>query len=242
MSRGRHGAWLHVDGAFGLWAAASGELQHHVRGIERADSCATDAHKWLNVPYDSGLVFVAHPAAHRAAMSLNAAYLVRSPDEPREPMDWTPDRRAARAASRSTRRCARSGAAASPTSSIAAAAWRGASPIAFAQEPAIRILNDVVLNQVLVRVVPPRAMPTRRHARRCGWCRRSASAGWAARAGTAWTRCASRSRTGRRPKRTSIGRPTRSCVVSAFRRTVSGPLKPVVHVVLGRTATRPVYS
>jgi glutamate/tyrosine decarboxylase-like PLP-dependent enzyme len=54
---GRHGAWLHVDGAFGLWAAASSTLRHHVRGIERADSCATDAHKWLNVPYDSGLVF-----------------------------------------------------------------------------------------------------------------------------------------------------------------------------------------
>ena len=86
-----HGAWLHVDGAFGLWAAASGALRHHVRGIERADSWATDAHKWLNVPYDSGLVFTAHPAAHRAAMSLSAAYLVRSPDEPREPMDWTPE-------------------------------------------------------------------------------------------------------------------------------------------------------
>ena len=65
--------------------------RHHVRGVERADSWATDAHKWLNVPYDSGLVFVANPAAHRAAMSLSAAYLVRRREEPREPMDWTPE-------------------------------------------------------------------------------------------------------------------------------------------------------
>src|SRR6185295_11483473 len=87
----RHQAWLHVDGAFGLWAAASAALQHHVHGIERADSWATDAHKWLNVPYDSGLVFVAHPSAHRAAMSQTAAYLSRSAGEPREPMDLVPE-------------------------------------------------------------------------------------------------------------------------------------------------------
>ena len=151
---GRHGAWLHVDGAFGLWAAASGALKHHVRGIERADSCATDAHKWLNVPYDSGLVFVAHPAAHRAAMSLGAAYLMRSPEEPREPMDWVPESsRRARgfAVYAALRSLGRSGVA-DLVDRCCRLARRFADRLS--QEPSIRILNDVVLNQVLVRVVP----------------------------------------------------------------------------------------
>ncbi|MGH3102227.1 MAG: pyridoxal phosphate-dependent decarboxylase family protein, partial [Thermoleophilia bacterium] len=67
-------AWVHVDGAFGMWAAASPSLRHLVTGIERADSWATDAHKWLNVPYDSGLAFCAHPDVHRAAMGTQASY------------------------------------------------------------------------------------------------------------------------------------------------------------------------
>jgi glutamate/tyrosine decarboxylase-like PLP-dependent enzyme len=150
-----HQAWLHVDGAFGLWAAASSTLQHHVSGIARADSCATDAHKWLNVPYDSGLVFVAHPEAHRAAMSLSAAYLVRSPQEPREPMDWVPESsRRARgfgvyAALRSLGR--------SGVAELVGRCCRLARLFAdrLQTEPSIRILNDVVLNQVLVRVEPP---------------------------------------------------------------------------------------
>jgi glutamate/tyrosine decarboxylase-like PLP-dependent enzyme len=151
---GRYQAWLHVDGAFGLWAAASGSLAHHVRGLARVDSCATDAHKWLNVPYDSGLVFVAHPAAHRAAMSLNAAYLVRSADEPREPMDWVPESsRRARgfAVYAALRSLGRSG-----VSDLVDRCCRLARRFAdrLRQEPSIRILNDVVLNQVLVRVVP----------------------------------------------------------------------------------------
>jgi glutamate/tyrosine decarboxylase-like PLP-dependent enzyme len=148
-------AWLHVDGAFGLWAAASGALRHLVSGIERADSCATDAHKWLNVPYDSGLVFVAHPAAHRAAMSLNAAYLMRSPDEPREPMDWTPESsRRARgfAVYAALRSLGRSGVA-DLVDRCCRLARRCADRLR--AEPTIQILNDVVLNQVLVRVVPP---------------------------------------------------------------------------------------
>ena len=70
-----HGAWLHVDGAFGLWAAASDRLRDRVRGVERADSWVTDGHKWLNVPYDCGIVVVRDPRPHRAAMSTAAAYL-----------------------------------------------------------------------------------------------------------------------------------------------------------------------
>ena len=72
-----HGAWLHVDGAFGLWAAASPNLRHLVHGVERADSWITDAHKWLNVPYDSALVLCADPEAHRAAMTISASYLIQ---------------------------------------------------------------------------------------------------------------------------------------------------------------------
>src|SRR5213079_2391983 len=68
-------AWVHVDGAFGLWAAASPRYAHLVEGVRDADSWATDAHKWLNVPYDSGLAFVRDPENLRAAMSLTAAYL-----------------------------------------------------------------------------------------------------------------------------------------------------------------------
>src|SRR5262249_52038407 len=84
------GAWLHIDGAFGLWAATSDKLKHLVAGAELADSWATDAHKWLNIPYDSGLIMCAHPEAHRAAMSVTAAYLVQSQSE-RDPLEWTPE-------------------------------------------------------------------------------------------------------------------------------------------------------
>ena len=83
-------AWVHVDGAFGLWAAATDSLRHYVDGVERADSWATDAHKYLNVPYDSGLVFTAHPESHSAAFSVRAAYLIVD-DEKREQVDWNPE-------------------------------------------------------------------------------------------------------------------------------------------------------
>jgi aromatic-L-amino-acid decarboxylase len=85
------GAWVHVDGAFGLWAAASPSRRHLVRGVEGADSWATDAHKWLNVPYDCGIAFVRDREAHRAALSVTADYLVQDAGGPREPMDWTPE-------------------------------------------------------------------------------------------------------------------------------------------------------
>jgi len=84
------GAWVHVDGAFGLWARASPERRHLAEGVELADSWATDAHKWLNTPQDSGLAFVRDARAHKAAMTLSASYLASS-DEARDEIDWTPD-------------------------------------------------------------------------------------------------------------------------------------------------------
>jgi glutamate/tyrosine decarboxylase-like PLP-dependent enzyme len=86
----RAGAWVHVDGAFGLWAKASPSRAHLVRGFEAADSLATDGHKWLNVPYDCGLAFVRDPKALGAAMSASAAYLPQ-PDGAREPAQFTPE-------------------------------------------------------------------------------------------------------------------------------------------------------
>jgi glutamate/tyrosine decarboxylase-like PLP-dependent enzyme len=86
----QHGAWVHVDGAFGLWAAASPRHRHLVTGVERADSWATDGHKWLNVPFDCGYAFVGHPDAHRAAMSHHASYLTHA-DQARDGLDWTPE-------------------------------------------------------------------------------------------------------------------------------------------------------
>ena len=149
-----HGAWLHVDGAFGLWAGASTALRHHVQGVARADSWATDAHKWLNVPYDSGLAFTVHPAAHRAALSVSAAYLVRSAEEPREPMDWTPESsRRARgfAVYAALRELGRTGVEAM-IDRCCRLALRFADQLR--AEPRLRVLNQVVLNQVLVRVEP----------------------------------------------------------------------------------------
>ena len=85
-----HGAWVHIDGAFGLWAAASPRTRHLAAGHELADSWATDAHKTLNVPYDSGLAFVADSTAHRAALGIHAPYLVQSKGAP-QPMELGPE-------------------------------------------------------------------------------------------------------------------------------------------------------
>jgi glutamate/tyrosine decarboxylase-like PLP-dependent enzyme len=84
------GAWVHVDGAFGLWAAASPRYRSHLAGVEAADSWVTDGHKWLNVPYDCGYAFVADPASHRAAFGHRASYITRSTDA-RDPSEWTPE-------------------------------------------------------------------------------------------------------------------------------------------------------
>jgi glutamate/tyrosine decarboxylase-like PLP-dependent enzyme len=84
------GAWVHVDGAFGLWAATSARYHHLVAGVERADSWATDGHKWLNLPFDSGFVFVADPAAHSAVFSQPTSYAIPA-EGVREPKDWNPE-------------------------------------------------------------------------------------------------------------------------------------------------------
>ena len=86
----KHGAWVHIDGAFGLWAAASPCFRHYLEGADQADSWTTDGHKWLNVPYDCGYAFVADPAAHRAAMSTRAVYLTHAQDA-RDQLDWNPE-------------------------------------------------------------------------------------------------------------------------------------------------------
>jgi glutamate/tyrosine decarboxylase-like PLP-dependent enzyme len=87
----RHQAWVHVDGAFGLWATVTPRLRDQLTGVERADSWATDAHKWLNVPYDSGIVFTSHREAHRAAMQVRAAYLLHGDSATRDPLDYNPE-------------------------------------------------------------------------------------------------------------------------------------------------------
>ncbi|MEX1072574.1 MAG: pyridoxal-dependent decarboxylase [Chloroflexota bacterium] len=151
---GHSNKWIHVDGAFGLWAAASPELRHLVAGVERADSWATDAHKWLNVGYDCGFVAVRGAEAHRAAMSATAAYLMQDAAH-RDSWEYVLDSsRRARgfvvyAALRSlgrngvremVERCCR-------------LARRMAERLGSGE--GVEILNEVVLNQVLVRFTPP---------------------------------------------------------------------------------------
>lgn len=84
------GAWVHVDGAMGLWCNAAPHLRQLLTGARRADSWATDGHKWLNVPYDCGYAFVAHPEHHRAGMEHRASYLIHA-DDARDQLDWTPE-------------------------------------------------------------------------------------------------------------------------------------------------------
>ena len=143
-----HGAWLHVDGAFGLWAAAAPSLRHLVQGAERADSWAVDAHKWLNVPYDGGLAIVADRAALNAAMGVTASYLPQ--ESGREPIAHVPESsRRARAMTvyAALRQLGRAGIA-ELVERNCALARRAADGL---RELGAEILNDVVLNQVLVR-------------------------------------------------------------------------------------------
>jgi glutamate/tyrosine decarboxylase-like PLP-dependent enzyme len=145
------GAWFHVDGAFGLWAATTPRLRPLLRGSERADSWATDGHKWLNVPYDSGLAFCAHPDAHRAAIGVTASYLIHADDRrERDAMDWTPEfSRRARgfAVYAAIRELGRGGIAAMVENSCD----RAQQFAELLEAGGATVLNDVVLNQVLVR-------------------------------------------------------------------------------------------
>jgi glutamate/tyrosine decarboxylase-like PLP-dependent enzyme len=144
------GAWLHVDGAFGFWATASPALRPLVAGIGRADSIATDAHKWLNVPYDCGVVLTAHPQTHRRTMSVSAAYIVENPNE-RDPHEFVPEEsRRGRGVPvyAVLRTLGRSGLA-----ELIEGSCRQARRMAerLRAHASVRILTDVVLNQVLVR-------------------------------------------------------------------------------------------
>jgi glutamate/tyrosine decarboxylase-like PLP-dependent enzyme len=141
------GAWVHVDGAFGLWALGSPARAHLTAGLDGADSWGADAHKWLNVPYDSGLAFVREPEYLRAAMSVSAAYLQLS--DQREPGHYTPGlSRRARGIEvwAALYSLGRSGLA-DLIERTCRLAVRFADGL---REMGFQVLNDVVLNQVLV--------------------------------------------------------------------------------------------
>jgi aromatic-L-amino-acid decarboxylase len=148
-----HGAWCHVDGAFGLWAAASPTLRPVLDGVAEADSWATDAHKWLNVPYDSGIAIVRDRTAHAAAMNsfAEADYIPRPQHDERYPADWVPEfSRRARGFSvyAALRELGRVG-----ISELIERCCDCARVMAeeLARDRRVTVLNDVILNQVLVR-------------------------------------------------------------------------------------------
>ena len=154
-----HEAWVHVDGAFGLWAAASPRYRYLTKGAGDADSWATDAHKWLNVPQDSGLAIVRDSAAHHAAMTTDASYLVKSAGAERDPVDWVPEfSRRARSVPvyAALRALGRTGVAQLVDDCCARARQMA---VLLAAEPGVEILNEVVLNQVLVRFHAPGISP-----------------------------------------------------------------------------------
>ena len=146
-------AWLHVDGAFGIWAAVSPRLRHLVAGLERADSWTTDAHKWLNVPYDSGIVLCAHPESHRAAMTISASYLIQDEGarRVRDQVDWVPEfsRRARGFAVYAALRSFGRNGLVELVERCCDGARRFAEAIAALD--GVEVLNEVVLNQVLFR-------------------------------------------------------------------------------------------
>lgn len=162
----RAGAWVHVDGAFGLWARASEAYRPLVRGVELADSWATDGHKWLNVPHDCGYAFVAHPEAHRAALSHNTSY-VTYVAEARNEMEWNPEwsRRARGFATYAAlRSLGRAGVDALVDRCCRHAASLG---MRIGQLQGAELVSEPMLNQALVRFVDPKAGATEAdHAKR----------------------------------------------------------------------------
>jgi glutamate/tyrosine decarboxylase-like PLP-dependent enzyme len=155
----QHGAWVHVDGAFGLWAGASPKYRGLVQGVERADSWTADGHKWLNVPFDCGYAFVADPKSHRDAMSHRAAYLTHD-EQARDQIDWNPEwSRRARGfpTYAALRQLGRLGVAdliercCKHTESLVTR---------LADLPGVEVSSAPVLNQALVRFLDPRPNPS----------------------------------------------------------------------------------
>ena len=153
LSKNR-GAWVHVDGAFGLWAAASPRLAHLVSGAGQADSWATDAHKWLNVPYDSGMVIIRDSDSHRAFKTARCAYAGPAAAEFRDGSQWVPEnsRRARGFVLYAALRNLGKKGVANLVEQSCGLAQVFASELA--RIPDVRIINRVVLNQVLCRVEP----------------------------------------------------------------------------------------
>jgi glutamate/tyrosine decarboxylase-like PLP-dependent enzyme len=144
-------AWLHVDGAFGLWARACPERGHLAAGLEGADSWATDGHKWLQTPYDTGYAIVRHPEAHRRAMAVVASYLIAAGEGERRPSDFVPElsRRARGFPTWAMIRVLGRRGLAEMIDRHCRLARRMADRLA--AEPGIAVLNEVVLNQAIVR-------------------------------------------------------------------------------------------
>jgi glutamate/tyrosine decarboxylase-like PLP-dependent enzyme len=147
-----HGAWLHIDGAFGLWAQASPSRRHLTNGVAAADSWAVDGHKWLNVPYDCGYAITAHPDSHRETYASTAGYYIRGGvEQPRDGMDWVPEasRRARGIATWAALRSLGRNGVAELVERCCGHAARFAELVA--AKPGVAVLNEVVLNQVVVR-------------------------------------------------------------------------------------------
>ncbi len=151
----RHGGWVHVDGAFGLWAQASHSRRHLTEGVADADSWAVDAHKWLNVPYDSAMAITRKASAHQSALGHTAAYLVPDADSRHDPINWNPEhsRRARGFVLWATLRALGRDGVTDLVDRLCDRAVQFAQ--ALSQVEGVEVLNQVVLNQVLVRFAHP---------------------------------------------------------------------------------------